>query len=112
MELTKIADDFFISVQLVPDDMATLADRGIRSIICNRPDGEETGQPGFDAIAQAAHAVGIQTRHIPFAPGKAGPDQVAAFRQALATLPGPVLGYCKTGRRAVGLHQAVSQIPA
>lgn len=33
--------------QLTPDDVATAATLGFRSIVCNRPDGEAAGQAVF-----------------------------------------------------------------
>ena len=40
-------------------DVAALAASGFRSIICNRPDGEEAGQPPAATLAEAAAAHGL-----------------------------------------------------
>ena len=36
-----------VTGQLTPDDVATAATLGFRSIVCNRPDGEAAGQAAF-----------------------------------------------------------------
>jgi sulfide:quinone oxidoreductase len=72
-------------------------------VINNRPDGEEPGQPGSDELAAAAEANGLVYRHIPVVPGQWQDEQIAAFADALADLPGPTLAFCRTGTRAATL---------
>ena len=107
MDLRQIYERLWVTGQLRPEDLAGLAARGFKAIICNRPDGEEAGQPSFAEVQAAARAAGIEARHIPVVPAGAGPEEVAAFAKAMADLPGPVLAYCRSGARSAGLAAAI-----
>ena len=89
-----------IASQIDAEAVASLAASGIRSIICNRPDGEESGQPTAASIAVAAAAHGLQFVHIPVVPGALTEAAAAAMARELAELPGPVLAYCRSGARS------------
>ena len=89
----------FVSGQIAPHEIASL---GVTTIINNRPDGEEPGQPTSDAIEAAARAAGVDYRHIPVAGGISLP-QVAAMADALAGADGPVLAFCRSGTRSAYL---------
>ena len=52
MELRTISATFAVSPQITADDVAAIAAKGYRAIICNRPDGEGADQPSFEEIAQ------------------------------------------------------------
>ena len=89
----------FVSGQITPEEIAAL---GVATIVNNRPDGEEPGQPDSDTIEAAAKAAGIDYRHIPVAGGFSQP-QVAQMADALAQAQGPVLAFCKSGTRSTYL---------
>jgi len=108
MNIAQITNDFSITSQIHPDQMPAFAAKGFRAIICARPDGEEAGQPSFAQLKAAASAAGIEMRHIPIAPNAVGPADVTAFGAALKSLPAPIVGYCKTGKRAAALYNAVA----
>lgn len=99
MDIRRLSHDVSVSLQLQPADLAAVRARGFRSIVCNRPDQEESGQIPFEAVAKAAAELGLVARHQPVVPGQIGPADVADFQRALAELPGPVLAYCRTGTR-------------
>lgn len=96
----KIAPDLHVTGQIMPDDLDAVAAAGFRSIICNRPDNEELGQPGFSRIEAAASAKGIACRYLPVGGAFTPEDQAAAFARARSEMPGPVLAYCRTGNRS------------
>jgi sulfide:quinone oxidoreductase len=104
----RLSARVFVSPQVDPGKLEALASAGFRSIVCNRPDGEEAGQPSWDEVSQAAERAGMQSRHIPVVPGAIGDEHVVQFRAALDQLPAPVLAYCRTGGRAATLW-ALSQ---
>ena len=109
ISVRTISPDFSVSSQVDPADFDALVAAGFRSIISNRPDGEEPGQPSWAQIAAAAEAAGLEARHIPVAPGTYGEQDIARFAAALEEMPGPVLGFCRSGMRAAsmwGLSQA------
>ena len=107
-EPRRLSERLSISGQPQPGELLSLAGAGFRSIIGNRPDGEDPGQPTWAEIAGAATAAGMQARHIPVTPGAIGDDDVARFSAALDELPGPILAFCRTGGRAASLW-ALSQ---
>jgi sulfide:quinone oxidoreductase len=99
MEPRRITDDFFVSPQITPDDMPAIKAAGFQAILCNRPDGEEPGQPGYDAVAQAAAAGGLQIKSVPIISGQLTEADAEAFRSAFEALPKPILAYCRSGTR-------------
>ncbi|ALI54178.1 bifunctional protein tyrosine phosphatase family protein/NAD(P)/FAD-dependent oxidoreductase [Celeribacter marinus] len=103
MELKKITDGLSVSGQIQIDDLAKLAKRGFRSVICNRPDGEAADQPTHDEIEAAATQAGLRFLYLPVTPGIVTEETATLFREALTELPGPVFGYCRTGTRTTTL---------
>ena len=103
MELNTLAAGVSASPQIMPDDMQVIKDAGFKAIICNRPDGEGADQPTFQEIADAAKEFGLEAVYQPIVAGKVSDDDAAAFGNALDTLPGPVLAYCRTGTRSATL---------
>ena len=105
MNIRPVNHDFSVSPQILPSDLPQLKAKGFRAVICNRPDGEEPGQPTFAAVAAAAAAVGIEARHIPVRPDAINVTDVTAFGRAINELPGPVLGYCRSGARSAAMWE-------
>ena len=103
MQIRKITDDYSVAPQILPEDVAEIAAAGFRSLMCNRPDGEEPGQCGYDTLAEAAQAVGLEVRWVPITSGMITPDAMADFEAALADMPKPMLAYCRTGTRCTML---------
>ncbi|PRY76311.1 sulfide:quinone oxidoreductase [Yoonia maritima] len=103
MELNTLAAGVSASPQIMPDDMQVIKDAGFKAIICNRPDGEGADQPTFQEIANAAKEFGLEAVYQPIVAGKVSDDDAVAFGNALDTLPGPVLAYCRTGTRSATL---------
>ena len=103
MNIRKISDSLSVSPQISASDVAQIAVDGYRAIICNRPDGEAADQPLFEEIEDAAQQVGIEVKYIPITQGKVRDDDAEAFGEAVKSLPGPILAYCRTGTRSVTL---------
>jgi sulfide:quinone oxidoreductase len=103
MDLRKITDDFSVSPQIECEDVTGIAEAGFRSILCNRPDGEEFGQCAYDAVAKAAEATGLVVRSVPIVSGMLSEADLAAFRAALDEMPKPILAYCRSGTRCTML---------
>lgn len=100
MDIRKINDDISVSPQISIADLPAIKAAGFETIICNRPDGEEPGQPSFAETQQAAQAVGLKTAFLPISSGVFLPEDFMAFRQALQDLPKPILAYCRSGTRS------------
>ncbi|MEN3974353.1 TIGR01244 family sulfur transferase [Emcibacter sp. SYSU 3D8] len=105
MKYKEVEPGFNVSPQLPPDRLAELASRGFRSVICNRPDGEEPGQPSAETMRAAAEAAGLQFTAIPVVGGAIGDADVARMAAALAELPRPILAYCRSGARSAKLWE-------
>lgn len=94
-----------LSGQLSPADVATLAADGVKSIVNNRPDGEEAGQPTSSEIADACAAHGIAYAHIGFAGGMMDMNHVQAFADFFNSSERPLHLFCRTGNRSNTLVQ-------
>jgi sulfide:quinone oxidoreductase len=103
MELHKLTDDLAVSGQIEPGDIPALAAKGVRAIICNRPDGEAPGQPAYREIEQAAKAQGMQALYQPVVSSAITDADVETFDRALESLPKPILAYCRSGARCTAL---------
>ena len=99
-----LADGFFVSPQITPEDVETAKARGVTLIINNRPDREEPGQPKGEDIEAAAKAAGISYVAIPVSGLGIGPAQLDAFDAALAGRDGGVLAFCRSGTRSTVLR--------
>lgn len=103
MKLAHVTDIFTVSPQLQPGDMSELANAGFRTVICNRPDGEEQGQPAVASMREAAEAAGMTFHHIPVSGGTFPSEAIIAFRQVREEADGKVLAFCRSGTRSITL---------
>lgn len=103
MQLHALTDTLNVSPQIAPHDLARLATLGFRSVINNRPDDEEPGQPASATLAAAADAAGLAYRHQPVVSGQLQDTDAEAFAEALSSLPRPTLAFCRTGTRSASL---------
>ena len=104
MQPKQLTPDLSVSAQIAPADVADLAARGFKSIICNRPDGEDPDQPRFADIEKATAAAGLGARYIPVTSATVSDaDVIKAFEEAIHELPKPVLAYCRSGTRSAAL---------
>ena len=101
--IRKIDEAISVAPQIAPEDVAGLAAAGFRTIVNNRPDGEDDGQPEGDAIRAAAEAAGLSYAAIPVTQGGFPRPQVEAMAAAIADAGGPVLAYCRSGTRSCNL---------
>jgi sulfide:quinone oxidoreductase len=103
MELRPVSDNFAVAAQIQPEDFAALAAEGFTAVICNRPDAEEPSQPPLEEMRRAAQEAGLAFHHIPVSGGLFPPAAIAAFAAIRRGTVGKVLGYCRTGTRAITL---------
>ncbi|PMS14360.1 TIGR01244 family phosphatase [Trinickia dabaoshanensis] len=103
MNPKELVPNLSISPQLSIADIAEAKARGFLSVIVNRPDAEEPGQPTIAEMREAARTAGLGFAAIPIVPGKATVEDAAKFSSALGALDGPVIAYCRTGVRAATL---------
>ncbi len=106
MNFSKITEDYAVAEQIQPADITDIVAQGFVTVICNRPDEEEPGQPQAHAIAAACEEVGIAFHHIPVAGMPLPQAAVQEHRGAIDASTGPVLGYCRSGQRSMIIWQA------
>jgi sulfide:quinone oxidoreductase len=99
-QFRRVTPSFSVAAQIAPEDLARAAAEGFKTIIVNRPEGEDPGQPLAADVRAAAEALGLAFHEVPFmgAPPPAAISQTSAILDAA---PGPVLAYCRTGRRSI-----------
>ncbi|MFN3208801.1 MAG: TIGR01244 family sulfur transferase [Roseovarius sp.] len=107
MDIRPLTSDIAVSPQIDAAHVKDIAGAGFRSILCNRPDGEEAGQTAFAAIEAAARAEGLEVRCVPIVSGMLTPGGLSDFDLALKELPKPILAYCRSGTRCTMLWAAV-----
>ena len=103
MNIVNVSDSFAVSPQLEPGDMREVADAGFQTVICNRPDGEEPGQPTAASLKDAAEAAGLAFHHIPVSGGEFPDIAIGAFAKVRQEADGKVIAFCRTGTRSITL---------
>lgn len=100
--MKRLTDKVDVGGQISVDDIAGLSERGIRTIINNRPDHEGPFQVESDVLAAEAAKHDIAYFHIPMS-GGVSPDMIAASIEAYSTAEGKVAAFCKSGTRSTAL---------
>ncbi|MCX7554189.1 TIGR01244 family sulfur transferase [Marinicella sp. S1101] len=118
MKLNHITEQVSASPQISSSDITAIQAAGFKSIICNRPDGEDSDQPNHSEISAAAKALGIDFIYQPINnTGSITTEDIEQFEHYTNSLPGPVLAYCRTGTRSTTLwslsqakHKSIPEI--
>lgn len=106
-----LTPEFCVAPQLEPAAMAEAAAAGFRSVINNRPDFEGgPDQPSSATMEAAALAAGLEYRHLPVNGAYQSPEEIAAFKLLIDSLPKPILAFCRSGARSTRLFAAASQL--
>jgi uncharacterized protein (TIGR01244 family) len=107
VELSPLAPGLSAAGSLDRADIDALALAGVRTIINNRPDGEDPGQLSAAAARQAAEAHGIAYHHIPVTAASLTRADVDAFAGILRKATPPVVAHCRSGTRSTLLWALV-----
>ncbi|MCS6996318.1 MAG: protein tyrosine phosphatase family protein [Casimicrobiaceae bacterium] len=95
-------DRLVIAGQIRPEHVAEIAQAGFKTIINNRPDGEEGAVPAAEIEAEAKrHGLTFISQPVLFS--KLTAEDGAVFARWLETAPKPIFAYCRTGRRCAAL---------
>ncbi len=106
MQMRELDDRVSVAYQIEAADVDQVAAMGFGAIMCNRPDGEEPGQPDWAEIAARAEALGLKTFFVPI--GSREPDRAALEAYAAAMRASDRLfAYCRTGTRCEILWRMV-----
>ncbi len=106
MNLMQVTEDYSVSPQIFPDEINAIANLGYVTIICNRPDGEDPGQPTVAEVATACDVAGISLHHVPVSGMPISAAAVSEHRRIIDESNGPVLAYCRSGQRSAVIWQA------
>jgi uncharacterized protein (TIGR01244 family) len=108
-QLVSLAPGLSVTGRLDRPDIDALAHAGVRTIINNRPDGEDPGQLPAAEARRLAEALGIAYHHIPITAATLSRADVDAFAATLRDAPAPVVAHCRSGTRST-LLWALSQM--
>ena len=99
-ELIPLAPGLSVAGRLDRADIDALARAGVRTIVNNRPDGEDPGQLPAAEAKQLAEAHGIAYHHIPITAATLTRGDVDAFAATLRDAAQPVVAHCRSGTRS------------
>ncbi|MHA7886787.1 protein tyrosine phosphatase family protein [Roseicyclus sp.] len=100
MDLRQITEIYAVAPQIEPGDMAALAEQGITTVICNRPDAENPPPLQAAAMQAAAEAAGLSFVYNPVVGGQLTLDNVEEQADAIEGADGAVFAYCASGNRS------------
>jgi len=98
--LAELASGLSVAGRLDRGDIEALAAAGVKTIVNNRPDGEDPGQVPAAEARRVAAAHGMSYHHIPIRMASLSRADVDAFAAVLATAPGPLVAHCRSGTRS------------
>ncbi len=99
-ELIPLSPGLSVAGRLDRADIEALARAGVRTIVNNRPDGEDPGQLPAAEARRLAEAQGLAYHHIPITAASLTRADVDAFAAALREAEAPVVAHCRSGTRS------------
>ncbi|HLV76545.1 MAG TPA: TIGR01244 family sulfur transferase [Marinobacter sp.] len=103
MQIRKIDETISVAPQITADEVAEIARLGFRTLVANRPDGEEFGQPAMSELEAAAEEHGLQWVYLPVQSGHITDEDVARFAPMMQAAEKPILAFCRSGTRCTVL---------
>ncbi|MDN6320777.1 MAG: TIGR01244 family sulfur transferase [Marinobacter sp.] len=103
MDIRKIDDTISVAPQITYTDVAEAARLGFKTLVANRPDREEFGQPAMADIEAAAIENGMTWVYMPVESGNVSDADVARFGAMIQESDKPVLAFCRSGTRCTVL---------
>ena len=98
--LMELAPGIAAAAALIAADIEALAASGVKTIINNRPDGEDPGQLPADEARRLCAAHGVAYHHIPFVGATLTRADIDAFDAVLKSESQPVVAHCRSGTRS------------
>ena len=99
MDIREITPSFFAAPQISPEDMPRLAEAGITTILCNRPDSEVPPSHQAAAMETAAREAGLDFHVRTLTHQTMTPEVIAENKAIIDGCDGTVLAYCASGTR-------------
>lgn len=108
--MNQLHQKLYVMPQLATEDFAIIAAAGVKIIINNRPDNEESGQLNHADAILLAQEHGIAYHYLPMANGQALPvDLVSTFKTIVEASDDPIVAHCRSGMRSTVIW-AIGQI--
>lgn len=98
------------AAQIRPEHIEQIKADGFKTVINNRPDGEEPNQPTNADIEQAARAAGLAYYHQPVVASQINADDAQTFADIFNAAEKPVLMFCRTGNRCQVLYSQAEHL--
>lgn len=103
MNIRKLDETLSVSPQITVADVAEIARLGYKTLVANRPDQEEPGQPAMAEIEAAAAQHGLAWVYLPVASGNITDQDVENFAPMIQQAEKPVMAFCRSGTRCTVL---------
>ena len=103
MDIRPIDERISVAPQITPADTAELASQGYKTLVANRPDNEEPGQPSMSALETAAREHGLKWVYMPVDSSNILDSDVDQFDDMIRNADTPVLAFCRSGTRCTVL---------
>lgn len=103
MDIRKIDDTISVAPQITVNDVAEIARLGYKTLVANRPDQEEFGQPAMADIEAAAREHGLSWVFMPVESGHITDEDIDQFAPMIREAEKPVLAFCRSGTRCTVL---------
>jgi uncharacterized protein (TIGR01244 family) len=100
MDIRQLTPSHAVSPQIMPEDLAKLAEAGFTTVICNRPDAEVPPTLSADTMQAEAARHGITFVYLPMGRTPLTTDLIAQCGEAMDMSQGPSLAYCASGTRS------------
>lgn len=100
MDIREITSAYFVAPQIDPSHLPAIAAAGIKTVICNRPDGEVPAAFQATVMEQATKAAGLSFVDHPVTHQSMTLETVTRQQEVIQASDGPVLAYCASGTRS------------
>ncbi len=108
--MNNLAHQVTFSPQITAEQVPLIAEKGYKTVICNRPDNEEMGQPSSNSIAEACKQAGLVFTKIAYSGGNLTQEDIETFAEFFNNNEQPVYMYCRSGNRSKMLYQVAVQM--
>ncbi len=98
ISVTELDPNYTVTGQISVANIADIKAAGFDTVMCNRPDGEEAGQPAAKQIERAAKKAGLKFFYVPMGRTMA-PNTLGDFKSVVNGDNGKVFAYCRSGNR-------------
>lgn len=100
LTIKPLSNEFSVSPQILLEDLPTILQLGYKSIINNRPDGEDSAQIENDKIREKCLELGLEYQYLPVISGQITQQNSQNMSDYMNKMDKPILAFCRTGTRS------------